>query len=78
MNHHTLSYYQKKERKDMKIEVDYDRCQSNAVCMQIAPNVFEVREDGYLYVLIDAPEEPLRPLIEKAVASCPTQAIKII
>ncbi len=62
----------------MKIEVDFDRCQSNAICMQIAPSVFEVREDGYLYVLIETPEESLKPLVEKAAASCPTKAIKII
>ncbi len=32
----------------MRIEVDYDKCQSNAVCMGIAPEIFEVREDGFL------------------------------
>jgi exopolyphosphatase/guanosine-5'-triphosphate,3'-diphosphate pyrophosphatase len=26
----------------MKIVVDYDLCESNAICMQIAPEVFEV------------------------------------
>ncbi len=62
----------------MKIEVDFDKCQSNAVCMQIAPSVFEVRDDGYLYVLDESPEDSLQPLVEQAAASCPTQAIKIV
>ena len=35
----------------MKVVVDFDICQSNAVCMEVAPKVFEVRDDGYLYVL---------------------------
>jgi ferredoxin len=35
----------------VKIVVDYDECASNAVCMGIAPEVFEVRDDGFLYVL---------------------------
>ena len=39
----------------MKIVVDYDECASNAVCMGIAPEVFEVRDDGFLYVLNEHP-----------------------
>ncbi|SHE72797.1 ferredoxin [Ferrithrix thermotolerans DSM 19514] len=62
----------------MKIEVDFDKCQSNAVCMQIAPSIFEVREDGFLYILNESPDNSMRSIVEKAVASCPTQAIKIV
>ena len=29
-----------------KVVVDFDKCQSNAVCQGIAPEVFEVRDDG--------------------------------
>ena len=32
----------------MRIVVDFDKCKSNAVCMGIAPDVFEVRDDGFL------------------------------
>ena len=39
----------------MKVVVDYDACASNAVCMGIVPEVFEVRDDGYLYVLNENP-----------------------
>jgi len=35
----------------VKVVVDYDRCASNAVCMSLLPQIFEVRDDGYLYVL---------------------------
>ena len=47
-----------------RVEVDYDLCESNAICMGIAPEVFEVRSDGYLYVLQGEPPEelPLRGL----------------
>ena len=34
----------------MHIVVDYDLCESNAICMQIAPDVFEVRDDDFLYL----------------------------
>ena len=44
----------------MKVVVDFDVCASNAVCMGIVPEVFEVRDDGYLYVLDEHPPEELR------------------
>ena len=34
-----------------KVVVDFDVCESNAICMGIAPEVFEVRDDDFLYVL---------------------------
>ena len=61
----------------MKIVVDYDLCESNAVCMQIAPEVFEVRDDDFLYVLNETPPEDQREVLEDAVARCPKQAISI-
>lgn len=61
----------------MRIVVDYDLCESNAICMGIAPEVFEVRDDDFLYVLDEHPDEALRPKIEEAVRRCPKQAISI-
>lgn len=61
----------------MKVIVDFDICQSNAVCMDTAPKVFEVRDDGYLYVLIDEPNESMRAEVEEAAERCPTGAITI-
>ncbi len=57
--------------------VDFDKCQSNAVCMGVAPEVFEVRDDNFLYVLEEHPSEELRPAAEEAVRSCPTGAISL-
>ena len=39
----------------MRVVVDFDLCESNAVCMGIAPEVFEVRDDDFLYVLDETP-----------------------
>ncbi|MEZ5373850.1 MAG: ferredoxin [Microthrixaceae bacterium] len=61
----------------MKVVVDYDLCESNAVCMAIAPEVFEVRDDDFLYVLDENPSEELRPKLEEAVKRCPKQAISL-
>ena len=49
----------------MKVVVNFDQCMSNAQCVRAAPSVFEVREDGLLYVLQEAPPESLRfPRVE--------------
>ena len=62
----------------MRVVVDFDRCESNAICMGIAPDVFEVRDDDFLYVLQEEPAEELRPKMEEAVRLCPKQAISIL
>ncbi len=62
----------------MRVVVDFDKCKSNAVCMGVAPDVFEVRDDGYLYILQEEPPEELRPKMMEAAQSCPTGAITIV
>jgi len=61
----------------MQVNVDFDRCKSNAVCMGILPEIFEVRDDGYLYILDENPSESYRARLEEAVRGCPTRAISI-
>ena len=61
----------------MKVVVNFDLCESNAICMGIAPEVFEVREDNFLYILDENPPESLRPQVEAAVAACPRAAITL-
>ena len=61
----------------VKINVDFDRCQSNGLCMSAAPELFEVRDDGYLYVLMEEPGEDQRAAALDAVRLCPTQAISL-
>jgi ferredoxin len=61
----------------MKVVVNFDACMSNAQCMRAAPTVFEVRDDGYLYVLQETPPQSLRAEVEEAARLCPTQAITI-
>ena len=61
----------------MRVVVNYDVCESNAVCMGIAPEVFEVRDDDFLYILDETPPESMREKIEEAVRRCPKQALSI-
>ena len=60
-----------------RVVVDFDLCESNAICMQVAPEVFEVRDDDFLYILNETPGEDLRAKVEESVQRCPKQAISI-
>ena len=61
----------------MKVDVDFDVCASTGSCMQVCPEVFEVRTDGYLYILQEEPGEELREKVMTAVDMCPTAAITV-
>jgi ferredoxin len=61
----------------MRVVVDFDLCESNALCMAAAPEVFEVRDDDFLYVLDENPREELREKLMAAVRSCPKNAISV-
>ena len=61
----------------MKIVVDYDLCEANAVCMRIAPEVFRVDDQDNLEILQENPPEELREKMKEAVRLCPRQALSI-
>ncbi|MEE8558137.1 MAG: ferredoxin [Myxococcota bacterium] len=62
----------------MKIEVDYDLCEANAVCMDICPQVFKVDEEDNLHILIEQPGPEHRAKVEEAIRLCPRQALSLI
>jgi ferredoxin len=61
----------------MRVVVNFDLCESNALCMGVAPEVFEVRDDDLLYVLNENPPEELREKVLAAVRVCPKNAISV-
>jgi ferredoxin len=61
----------------MRVVVDYDLCESNAICMAVAPEVFEVDDDDNLNLLQEEPPEELRGKVEEAVRRCPKQALAL-
>jgi ferredoxin len=46
--------------------------------MGIAPEIFEVRDDDFLYILDENPPESMRAKMEESVQRCPKQAISIV
>jgi ferredoxin len=61
----------------MKVVVDLNVCDLHGLCVETAPEVFEIGHDGTLHVLNAAPPEDLRGKMKKAVRDCPTGAISI-
>ncbi|MDQ7909350.1 ferredoxin [Phytohabitans sp. ZYX-F-186] len=61
----------------MKVTVDPELCEGNAVCEALAPEVFAVGNDWQAKVL--APEVPDadRELVRRAAESCPRLAIML-
>ena len=61
----------------MRVSVNFDNCVSSGSCARVCPEVFELRDDGYLYVLQEEPPEELRARVLEAEELCPTAAITV-
>lgn len=62
----------------MKVNVDYERCQANGLCIQAAPEVFDMRdEDDQVRLLKEYPDEDFRSQVNEAVKICPTGALSV-
>ena len=61
----------------MKVTVNYDLCEANAVCVRSCPEVFRLEEDDTLTVLLDQVPDALRSGVERAVRGCPRQALAV-
>ncbi len=70
------------ERKDeagsFRLCLDRDLCQGHAVCVNEAPEVFEIdRDENKVVLLQERPDPSLREKVELAVRHCPTRALSI-
>lgn len=61
----------------MKVEVDRDACEANAVCAGLVPEVFEVDDDDQLQILVDEVPGRLAEGVRHAVRSCPKAALRL-
>jgi ferredoxin len=61
----------------VRVEVDRDACEANAVCAGLVPEVFEVNDEDELQ--IKSPEVPpaLAASVRHAVLSCPKAALRV-
>ena len=61
-----------------RVEVNYDVCEANALCEATAPDVFFVDDDDLLQVEDPTVTDENRSRVERAVASCPKSALRIV
>jgi len=61
----------------VKVTIDHTLCEGHAKCMDLVPEVFEVRDDDRSYVLVDVVPEALEDKVRRAASVCPRAAIKI-
>lgn len=60
-----------------RVQVDRDRCVGSGVCESLAPEVFELDDDGVLVVHRDEPDASQLDAVRDAVHSCPTRALAV-
>jgi ferredoxin len=61
----------------MRVTVDPDRCEANAVCAGLVPEVFSVDESDQLTILVSDVRPELADLVRNAVRACPKLALTL-
>jgi ferredoxin len=61
----------------MRIHVDYDLCEANAVCVRTAPDIFKVDDADKLHLLVASPAEADLEKVNAAVRRCPRRALSL-
>lgn len=60
----------------MKVEVDPSLCQGYGICAQLAPEVFELDDDGYASVDVDEDVIEAHEVgVRESVQACPVRAV---
>jgi ferredoxin len=62
----------------LKIVVDFDRCESNAMCEALAPDNFEIDDEDFLQIIDEHVTEANQEAVRQAVAACPRSAITLV
>lgn len=61
----------------MKVKVDRDSCEANAICAGLVPEVFEVDDEDVLHILVDEIPGRLAESVRHAVRACPKAALSL-
>lgn len=66
----------------MKVSIDQEKCSVCATCVAIAPEVFEMKDDGSVnvkdeYMGKEITDEALQEKVREAASSCPSMAIVV-
>jgi len=61
----------------MHVTVEEDMCEGHGLCVDIAPEVFRLRDDGLAEVVLEEPDVSLEESAKEAARKCPASAIAI-
>jgi ferredoxin len=61
----------------MRIAVNGDLCEANAVCCGLAPDVFELDDDEQLRIKLPQVPDARHERVRLAVARCPKNALEL-
>jgi len=61
----------------IKAKVSKDACIGCGACQAIAPDVFELNDEGIAEVIVDEIKSELEDDVQNAADSCPTSAIEL-
>lgn len=61
----------------MKIHVDHELCEANAICMRHCEEVFRIEEDDTLTLLVEDVPKRWEAAVKQAVDRCPRQALSL-
>jgi ferredoxin len=61
----------------VRVEVDRDACEANAVCAGLVPEVFEVDDEDLLHIKVSDVPAGLADGVRHAVRSCPKAALSL-
>jgi len=61
----------------VKVEVDRDACEANAVCAGLVPEVFDVDDEDVLHIKVAEVPPALAEQVRYAVRSCPKAALSL-
>ncbi len=62
----------------MRIVVDRDLCESNAVCVKTAPDMFVIDDDDRMRLLVEQPAAEQLEKARAAVRRCPKRALTLV
>ena len=60
-----------------RLTVNRDLCDSQAMCVSIAPKYFRMDDDDVMHVVDDSPSDEDLDLVRRAVRACPKAALTI-
>ncbi len=61
----------------MKVHVNSRICAGFGICLGIAPEIFELHDDGYAVVRVSEVKPEDEDAMRRAVSQCPAQAISL-